>query len=1064
MNLTRTSDVASSPYLASSTGAATDATHLITQAIKKQTSHSWPGLTCIAALALAGMAPAFAQQRVAAAAEAPVQLEEVVVTGSRIASPNAISASPIQVMTTADIQATGKSDISDILFQLPQVLNNDLGQDFSNRTSGLSTPGGLSTADLRGLGPNRTLVLVDGRRLGQGSPQTTIAAPAPDLDQIPAFLVDRIEVLTGGASSTYGSDAIAGVVNFIMKKNFQGIQVDGQLGWNQHDNRNSFVRPLLTDAGYTPLDGSKWDGKTRTFDIIAGTNFADGAGNITAYLSYRHQDPVASANRDFGQCQLTETADDAGNVIGSRCFGSSNSNRFTPGTGPNAGTQYAVLGHNFIDWKAAAQAGTVTTPPLLYNSQPYIYMQREDDRRLAGFMLHDDLADWAKPYVDFSFMNDSTHQAVAPAAAFTTGNPNTGGPYFVNCGNPFLSAQQQAVLGCTPGQISAANQADPANQVPLTIGRRNVEGGGRSSDFEHTNYRGVVGIKGDFLDAWNYDAYGQYYYVTFDSQNNNFLSYAKIDNALQVVNTAEGPQCLIGKPCVPWNIFADGGVTQDSLNYLYLLGTQSGNNTLRTVHADVTGNLGKYGIKLPTARDGIGVNFGWEHRNENVHFIPDDATNSGQLSGAGGTQEPLNNSVGVSEEFVELRAPVAQDLPFSKDLVVSGGFRHSNYQYSGGVNTYKVDLQWSPVEDFHIRGSYQRSIRAPSVSELFDRQNIGLIAYGNDPCAPPASASLAQCLNTVPASQQAAFTAAYNAGLIPQAVSGQLAQVQGGNPKLQPEKSKSWSGGIVFAPGSVPGLNGSLDFWQIRIDGEVSTYPVQVLVTNCLQTGDPTFCSQIVRDPNTNFSLQGATVAGGGYILQTNQNIASVLQSGIDLQTSYKMALPAAWGTIRWSLFGTYLLHATTRPLPGGGSYDCAGLYGSTCQTINSRWRHNLLTTWQSPWDADLTLTWRFIGKVGNDNNDPNPLLAGNAYGQTPDGLPAYDFANRQVPNISYIDLSTTWHATKFLELRAGVNNLFDRQPPVLTNPSIQGAGQANTFATYDVLGRQIYLAFTAKM
>jgi iron complex outermembrane receptor protein len=1013
-------------------------------------------LCCGAALALVAAAPIFAQDQ-PAAGEA-VELQEVVVTGTRIASPNAISASPIQVVTTADIQATGKSDISDILYQLPQVLNNDLGQDFSNRTSGLSTPGGLTTADLRGLGPNRTLVLVDGRRLGQGSPQTTIASPAPDLDQIPAFLVDRIEVLTGGASSTYGSDAIAGVVNFIMKRDFQGLQVDGQLSWNQHDNRNSFMRPLLTAGGYTPLDGSKWDGKTRTFDVIAGTNFADNAGNVTAYLSYRHQDPVASANRDFGQCQLTEVTDDAGNVVGSQCFGSSNSNRFTPGTGPNAGTRFAVLGNSFVPW------GTVpTTPPALFNSQPYIYMQREDDRRLAGFMAHDDLADWAKPYMDFSFMNDATHQAIAPSAAFTTGNPNTGGPYFVNCGNPFLSAQQLGILGCTPAQIGAPNQADPANQVPLTIGRRNIEGGARSSDYEHTNYRAVIGMKGDFLDAWSYDAYGQYYYVTFNAQNNNYLSYAKIDDALQVVNTAEGPQCLIGKPCAPWNIFADGGVTQEALNYLYLLGTTSGNNTLRTVHADVTGNLGKYGIKLPTARDGIGVNFGWEHRNENVHFIPDDATNSGQLSGAGGTQEPLNNSVGVSEEFVELRAPVAQDLPGVKDLVVSGGFRHSNYQYSGGVNTYKVDLQWAPVEDFRVRGSFQRAIRAPSVSELFDRQNIGLIAFGNDPCAPPVSASLQQCLNTVPASQAAAFTAVYNAGLVPQAVSGQLAQVQGGNPHLQPETSRSVSGGIVFAPSMVPGLNGSLDFWQVRIDGEVGTLPANVLVTNCLQSGDPTYCSQIVRDPNTNFSLQGATVAGGGYILQTNLNIASVLQSGIDLQTSYKLALPAALGTIRWSLFGTYLLHASTRPLPGGGSYDCAGLYGSTCQTINSRWRHNFLTTWQSPWDADLTLVWRFIGKVGNDNNDPNPLLAGNAYGQTVDGAPAFDFANRQVPNISYIDLSATWHAAKQLEVRVGVDNLFDRQPPVLTNPSLQGGGQANTFATYDSLGRQLYLAFTAK-
>jgi outer membrane receptor protein involved in Fe transport len=1002
---------------------------------------------------LVATAPVFAQDQPSAADETPT-LTEVVVTGSRIAAPNEQSASPIQVVSSADIQATGKTDISDILYQLPQLLNNDLGQDFSNRTPGLSTPGGVTTADLRGLGPNRTLVLIDGRRLGQGSPQTTIASPAPDLDQIPAALVERVEVLTGGASSTYGSDAIAGVVNFIMKRNFQGVQVDGQFGEDWHKNKNQYMNSLLTQAGYTPLTGTSKDGRNRTFNIIAGTNFADNAGNITAYATYLHYDPVASSERDFGQCQLAEVFDPVtGAVTGNSCSGSSNSNRFTPLSGPNKNTRYGVLGNSFIPWGTAA-----TTPPALFNSQPFIYMQREDDRHLAGFMVHEDLADYAKPYMDFGFMNDKTHQAIAPAAAFTTGNPNTGGAYAVNCGNPFLSAQQQGILGCTAGQIAAPNQADPANQVRVTIGRRNVEGGPRSSDYEHTNYRAVVGMKGDFLDAWSYDAYGQYYYTTFNAQNNNYLSYAKIDNALLVTNTATGPQCLVGKPCVPWNIFADGGVNQDALNYLYLLGTTSGNNTLRTLHADVTGQLGKYGIKLPTARDGVGVNFGFEHRNENVQFSPDDATNSGQLSGAGGTQEPLHAALAVKEEFVELRLPVAQDLPFSKDLVIGSGFRHSNYSVSGGVNTYKVDLQWAPIDDIRFRGSYQRAIRAPSVSELFNPQNIGLIQYGNDPCAAPATATLQQCLNTVAAANAAAFAAAYGNGtttnVIPQAVSGQLAQVQGGNPKLQPEKSKSYSFGFLFTPRAIPNLSGSLDFWQIKIDGEVGAYPAAVLVQNCLQTGNPLYCSQVVRTTD-NFSLQGATLATGGYIVQTNQNIGSVLESGLDLQMNYKLVLPGAAGQVLWSLNGAYLLHASTKPLPGGGSYDCAGLFGLTCQTINSRWRHNLRTTWQTPWDADFSVFWRFIGKVGNDNNDPNPLLAGNAYG-------AYDNNIRQLPNVNYIDLSATWHAMKGLDLRAGVDNLFDRDPP-LAPLTIQPGGAANTYGTYDVLGRQLYVAFTAK-
>src|SRR5579872_5849471 len=243
----------------------------------------------------AGLAITAATSVYAADEEAPV-LQEVVVTGSRIAAPNLVSTSPIQVVTQKEIQTTGKTDISDIIMMLPQNFDNGLGQDLGNRTSGLSTPGGVATADLRGLGPTRTLVMVDGRRLGIGSPNTAITqSPAPDLDQIPTFLVERVEVVTGGASATYGSDAIAGVINFIMKKNFEGVQVDAQLGENWHENHDTIVQNLVQQFGYSPPTGTAKDGRNKSFDLLMGTNFADGKGNVTAFMSYRHADPVASS-------------------------------------------------------------------------------------------------------------------------------------------------------------------------------------------------------------------------------------------------------------------------------------------------------------------------------------------------------------------------------------------------------------------------------------------------------------------------------------------------------------------------------------------------------------------------------------------------------------------------------------------------------------------------------------------------------------------------------------------------------------------------------------------------
>src|ERR1700730_17890511 len=279
-------------------------------------------LILAAAIAVTG-APAFAQQApgVAAATE---PLQEIIVTVSRIAAPNEVSTSPIEVITSQSIQVSGKTDITDIISQLPQIFTNDLGQDLGNGTSGLTTAGGVATADLRGLGPGRTLVLIDGRRLGVGSPNPAIAQPAPDLDQIPAGLVDRVEVVTGGASAAYGSEGIAGVVNFIMKKNFEGFQVDGQLGENWHDNHDTIVQNLVQQFGYTPPTGTAKDGRNRNFDMLMGTNFADGKGNVTAFLSYRHADPVTSSQRDFGACQLFPTSDANGNVNGLSCGGSSN--------------------------------------------------------------------------------------------------------------------------------------------------------------------------------------------------------------------------------------------------------------------------------------------------------------------------------------------------------------------------------------------------------------------------------------------------------------------------------------------------------------------------------------------------------------------------------------------------------------------------------------------------------------------------------------------------------------------------------------------------------------------
>jgi outer membrane receptor protein involved in Fe transport len=998
-----------------------------------------------------------------APAPSPTPVEQIVVTGTRLPDPNLGSTSPIQVVTAKEIAISGKNDVVDLLQLMPQAFSNDLGQDLGNRTSGLTTAGGVATADLRGLGPNRTLVLVNGRRLGNGSPYTVIQSPAPDLDQIPSRLIERVEVVTGGASAVYGSDAIAGVVNLITKKDYEGIEFEASSGFNSHHNDNAFAQSLAADASFDVPTGTHTDGHTENYSLIGGANSADGRGNFTVYLGYQTQDGVRSDARDFGAGQLFADTDANGVPTGQVFMsGSSNSNWFQPKSGPRGADPtaiYSVHGNQFVDW------GTEdTTPPAVFNSQKDIYMSRAYKRTTAGLIGHYDLNDYVQPYVEFGFMNDKTHQQIAPSALFKSSNPLTPDTnYLVNCSNPLLSAQEQGIL-CTPQQVLDDTASPGSALASVLIGRRNIEGGGRTSDYEHTNYRGVAGVRGELSPAWTYDAYGQYYYVQFYNTNDHYLDFSKITNGLQVTGTSANPVCISGPPCVPYNIFTDGGVTQNALAYLYTDGTAYGTTTLRTAHADFTGDLSKYGIKVPSASEGLSVNVGYESRQDKVAFKPDAAEQSGLLSGAGGAAVAIDEAVDVNEYFAELRVPLVQGKKGAEDLSIDTGFRRSDYSTSGTADTWKFEVQYAPISSTRLRASFNHAIRAPSIIELFNPQSIGQITIGADPCSPtldsnnvlvPATNTLTECLRTVRPDQAAAFTAAYGNGgttnTIPQGTASQLSQTQGGNTLLQPETADTYSLGVTLTP--VSRFTASVDYWHIKIDNEVDTLPAGVILNSCPETGDPVFCSQIVRQPQ-NFSLQGATVAGGGYIIQTSQNIASGENSGIDLQATYRLDFQQR-GSLSLALAGSYMLSNDSTPYKGAHTYDCTGLFGLTCQTVNPVWRHIVRATWDLPSRVSATLSWRYISEVKEDNNDADPTLHNSAFN-------GYDSFNAKIGAQNYFDIAATY-AIKKVELRAGINNITDKDPPMLTSEII-GGGSPNTYSTYDMFGRQIFLAVNVRL
>jgi outer membrane receptor protein involved in Fe transport len=977
----------------------------------------------------ATMAAALAVAQEQNAAPQGEAIAEVVITGSRIAIPNATSTSPIQVVSEQQIKLQGASDMANLLNTLPQVLQVG-GVDLGPRQNALGVPGGEATVDLRGLGPQRTLVLVNGRRLGPGDANTANPNSGADTNQIPARLVQRVEIVTGGASATYGSDAIGGVVNFIMKRDFEGVELDAQAGFYQHGNHNSAMQQLETAADFAAPSGSGTDGQNQAFNLIIGTNTADGRGNVTGYATYRAQSPVSQGRRDFAACLLR---------IGTPpfCGGSISSNIVSAGILEGNEQDYSVIGNTFQPYGTPGG-----DPPPAFNSSPYQFFQLQSARYLAGVFAHYDLSDWAKPYLEFNYMNDKSSVQTAPSGFFYGADPKTpvpggsaDGGALIPCNSALFSASQQAQLApfCGTGD-------SPPGYVNLFIGRRNIEGGPRGTDWEHQNYRILTGIKGDLADAWNYDVYFSNYYTSLTQTNTGFLSWSAINSALNVDSAGN---CInpSNSNCVPWQIFTQGAVTRAAADSLVVPAIETGSIQERIISGNITGDLGKYGVKLPTANDGVALNLGAEYRSDTLNFLPDAASLSNDLAGFGGAATSIDAKTHVTEEFAEVRLPLVQDRAFAHELVFDSGYRHSNYDPSGPANTYKFELQYAPVQALRLRGSYQHALRAPNIIELYNPQtvtNTSVVSVDRCAGANP-TASLAECQRTgVSAAQY---------GHIPQCPAGQCATLTGGNPALKPEEADTVSVGITLTPWQ--NFMASVDYYQIKIAGEIGSIPLNTSYNQCLTTGDPTYCSLIVR--SSTGSLFGSTIAGGGYIQGTNINVANAKVAGIDVQLDYRLPLER-FGSLNFNLAGSYTRESSVEPLPGLGTYDCAGLYGPTC-SITPRWRHNLRATWTTPrTDLLVSAQWRFIGAQQLDTNSPNPLLSNGAYD------PYY----QRIPSVSYLDLSAIWTLNKVLSIRAGINNLLDKDPPVVA-ADYAGTGSGNVFPNYDTLGREVFFGATLK-
>ena len=945
--------------------------------------------SCLLASTLIGgltaTAPALAQEE-----EAAQSSDVIRVTGTRIVNPNLVSVSPVTQVDAEEFRLSGTTRVEDLLRTLPQVSP-------SLDAFSVNPSTGTASVNLRGLGTNRTLVLVNGRRLQPGG----IRTQAPDLNQIPAALISRVEVLTGGASAVYGADAVAGVVNFIIDRNFEGVSINAGVSGYQHNNSNDYMQGLQTAAGFDfPTGSSGIDGRSYDIDFAIGGSFADGRGHASGYVTYRKNEELFQGDRDYSSCAL--------NAAGTACGGSSAAivpNFLAIGSSPAGDLSFSFISFDATGtWRRGIGE--------LYNYAPVNFYQRPDERWTFGAFFNYEINAMFRPYLDVAFANTNTTVQIAETGTFFTDQLG------FECTDPLINSLCTD-LNITPNPTGA--------DITLLVGKRNNEGGPRTSTIDSSAWRWTAGTEGDLGGGWSYDA--SFTYASTSSNEitqNDFLRSRTRD-------------ALLGCPagsftgCVPYNPFVPNGVTPEAAAALAGTGVLTGRTELITANAFVTGNMP---ITLPAATDPIAVVAGVEYRREAYDTKSDSNIQTGGFTGRGGQTPNIGGDYDVYEVFGEAIVPLVQGAAFAEELYLELGYRYSNYNTSGGATTYKILGSWAPTSEVRVRGGFNRAIRAPNVGELFQPTSGGLWG-GEDPCAGAAPQfTAAQCANTgVSGAQYGNITAS---------PADQYNQITGGNINLSPESADTWTFGVVFQP--FDSLSVTVDYYDIRIEDRIGTVGAANILRGCGLTGDAGLCSLVQRNPVSGDLWTGtAGEPGNGVVRNLSANFGNLIWRGVDFNVAWAGEAPLIGGNLSALFNGSIALEQTIDPLPGvndAAAYDCVGVVNPACAT--SDWRHTARLSYDVGTWWSTSVRWRYFSAM-------DYTLQNGAPGTTDQILVNN---GNQLDSISYFDVSAQFDVMENTRLTLGVNNILDEEPP-LVGGSL--SSNANSLTGYDQVGRYLF-------
>ncbi|MES3025131.1 MAG: TonB-dependent receptor [Pseudomonadota bacterium] len=960
-------------------------------------------LICVGGAAL-GMQAAWAQE-----AAAPAQpIAQVLVTGSRIASPNAESPSPLQVFTAADIAASGATNLQELLLKNPV-----LGTPTISRTnSAFSTASaGVATVDLRNLGVSRTLVLLNGRRFVSGIPGET----AVDLNTIPTDFIERVELLTGGASAVYGSDAVAGVVNIITKKNFNGLTVDAQLGQSEEG-----------------------DDTKKKLSLTFGSSSADGASNVMGHFGYSRQGAVNSRDRarsaldQISQLAISAApqASEAFTAVSPYFSSFAPQGRFFHDTGDYT---YDAAG-NPIPWSTN---GNATTPASGFNRSAYRTIAVPTERYLFAATGSLALGANHNAFFEGNYASTRVSTSIEPFALGAEDvYPGSGGQVpaeFLVGGalrrNPVVPDYLYSRISDTDG--------DGARDYYFT--RRLAEVGSRGSTADRDTFRLATGLKGEMF-GWNYELYTAYGSTKEAQVSQGQVNVLNFRNALEAVtdledvngngNTAEAV-CRDANArlqgCVPINVFGLGTISPAALQYVVAPGSLATRTTQRLYGGSVSGEP----WTLPAGPLGVAAGFEW--RKEFSSAIPDALTQAGL--NAGNATPPVQGGYTVREAYVEARAPLFKDRPWLHQLNLLGAVRVGDYSTVGNTVSWNIGFEWSPIPDVRVRATRALSTRAPNINELFlpPSQDFPSVI---DPCVgvgPATAGPTAEACRAAPG--VSANIAANGTFTLNQADIQGVSGYNSGNPTLGEEEGRSTTIGLVFTPRSIPMLNRfvfTADYFKVDIANAIVPTDRDFALRGCYGGGSPAFCSLITRRP----AAVGANSAGSLERVDTRvSNSGNKGTEGVDLTVAW--ADQVGPGRLSTRLAWTHLRSLFETPEPGGPQDEDRGEVGSAMNraALNLGYR-------MGPWNLYTTHT--YIGESSLDDSFLTSL------GLAPGAV--------RVGKKIYHDAQLSYNLRKNVELYLGIDNLLDTDPPpIITGLPSNVTGAETDAGTYDAIGRRFY-------